>query len=68
MICVSGSELVSALKRAGFEEVSQKGSHLKMRAEAFTVIVPMHKEIAPGTLRSILKQAGMSEAQLKELL
>jgi predicted RNA binding protein YcfA (HicA-like mRNA interferase family) len=30
--------------------------------------VPMHRELAPGTLRSILKQAGLSVEQLRELL
>jgi predicted RNA binding protein YcfA (HicA-like mRNA interferase family) len=30
--------------------------------------VPMHREVAPGTLRSILKQAGLSEDQLRDLL
>ncbi|MBI4883074.1 MAG: type II toxin-antitoxin system HicA family toxin [Actinobacteria bacterium] len=46
---VSGHAVVSALSRAGFAQVSQRGSHVKPRSEAgLTVIVPMHRELAPG--------------------
>ncbi|MFN0153203.1 MAG: type II toxin-antitoxin system HicA family toxin [Gaiella sp.] len=42
-----------ALRAAGFEQISQRGSHLKLRnLEGRTAIVPMHRELAPGTLRS----------------
>ncbi len=68
MILASGEQVAAALQRAGFERVSQKGSHLKMRSGQWTVIVPMHREIAPGTMRSILRQAGMTEERLRELL
>lgn len=52
---VSGREVVRALAKVGFSEVSQRGSHLKLRnREGRTVIVPMHRELARGTLRSIL--------------
>jgi predicted RNA binding protein YcfA (HicA-like mRNA interferase family) len=57
---VSGHAAVSALTRAGFVQVSQRGSHVKLRSEAgVTVIVPMHHELAPGTLRSIIRQANL---------
>jgi predicted RNA binding protein YcfA (HicA-like mRNA interferase family) len=53
---VSGRAVVSALTKEGFAEVSQRGSHLKLRSAAGrTVIVPMHRELARGTLRSILR-------------
>jgi len=49
----SAKEVVKALKRAGFYQVSQKGSHIKMRGfwrgKLQTIIVPNHKEIAIGT-------------------
>ncbi|HYG57688.1 MAG TPA: type II toxin-antitoxin system HicA family toxin [Symbiobacteriaceae bacterium] len=55
---VSGAETLRALSRAGFVQVSQRGSHVKLRdANGLVVIVPMHDELAPGTLRSILRQA-----------
>jgi predicted RNA binding protein YcfA (HicA-like mRNA interferase family) len=67
--CVSGTAVCRALTRAGFFRKSQKGSHVKMRhADGRCAIVPMHDEVAPGTLRSILKQANLSAEQLTALL
>jgi predicted RNA binding protein YcfA (HicA-like mRNA interferase family) len=66
---VSGAEMVRALTRAGFVEVSRRGSHVKMRhPDGRTAIVPMHREIAPGTLRSILRQAGLTVDELLAFL
>lgn len=66
---VSGREVQRALERAGFASVSQKGSHLKMRhPDGRIVIVPMHRELATGTLRSILRQAKLTVEELLELL
>ena len=68
----SSREVVSALKRAKFVDVSQKGSHLKLRgiwdAKLQTVIVPIHKEIRFGTFRGILNQAGMSKSEFEQFL
>ena len=59
------------LEAAGFVEVSQKGSHVKFarETEGFvrTAIVPHHKEITIGTLRSILRQAGISVNEFENL-
>lgn len=59
------------LEAAGFQEVSQKGSHVKFVKEdsgiILTAIVPMHKEIAIGTLRSILRQAKISPEEFDKL-
>lgn len=58
---VSGKGTVAALSRAGFEQVSQRSSHVKLRhADGRTAIVPMHPELARGTLRSILRQADLT--------
>jgi predicted RNA binding protein YcfA (HicA-like mRNA interferase family) len=58
---VSGQDTVRELRGVGFEQISQRGSHVKLRdAEGRTVIVPMHRELAPGTLRSVLRQAALS--------
>jgi predicted RNA binding protein YcfA (HicA-like mRNA interferase family) len=59
---------VRALGRLGFAQISQRGSHVKLRRESRTVIVPMHPEIAPGTLRSILRQAGIDADELSAAL
>ena len=66
---VSGADLVRALERAGFVRVSQRGSHVKVRhADGQAAIVPMHREVAPGTLRSILRQSCLTVAELLALL
>ncbi len=66
---VSGEEVCRALMRAGFSRKSQKGSHVKMRhADGRSAVVPLHKELAPGTLRSILKQAALTAEEFEKLL
>jgi predicted RNA binding protein YcfA (HicA-like mRNA interferase family) len=60
--------VVRALGRAGFGKVGQKGSHVKLRSEAGrTVIVPLHRELARGTLASILRQAALSVDEFRGL-
>ena len=66
---VSGAETLRALSRAGFLQISQRGSHVKLRdVDGHIVIVPMHSELAPGTLRSILRQANLAVEDFLELL
>lgn len=68
----SARTILSALQRANFTIVSQKGSHIKLYKrqgdKSFTVIVPNHKEIAIGTFTSILKQAGMTRKELEQFI
>lgn len=47
--------------RFGFKKISQKGSHVKYKNDNTQriFIIPMHKEIAAGTLKSILEQANI---------
>jgi predicted RNA binding protein YcfA (HicA-like mRNA interferase family) len=65
---VNGPEAVRALRRAGFETLRQTGSHLIMRKESRTVVVPQHKPIKPGTLKGLIEQAGMTVEEFTELL
>jgi predicted RNA binding protein YcfA (HicA-like mRNA interferase family) len=62
-------EILHALGKAGFVEVSQKGSHIKLRGirdgRLHTVIVPNHKQIAFGTFTSILSQASMMKKEFE---
>ena len=65
---VNGAEAAKALGRLGFAVRRQTGSHLTMRKDARTVVVPMHKPIKPGTLAGLIAQAGVSvEAFCAEL-
>jgi predicted RNA binding protein YcfA (HicA-like mRNA interferase family) len=56
---------------ASFIVVSQKGSHVKfvreLESEVWTVIVPCHREVSPGTIRSILRQSGLSADAFEDL-
>jgi predicted RNA binding protein YcfA (HicA-like mRNA interferase family) len=65
---VSGARVVRALERDGFEVISTKGSHCKLRRGPRTVIVSLHDEVRPGTLASILRAAGITADRLRELL
>lgn len=61
---ITPKQMVKFLKDHGFEEISQKGSHLKMRnpETGRQTEVPMHaKDIPPGTEKSILRQAGLKK-------
>ncbi|HLD31161.1 MAG TPA: type II toxin-antitoxin system HicA family toxin [Patescibacteria group bacterium] len=62
---LSGEDIVKILKRGfGFEFVSQKGSHIKLRrnieGKIITTVVPNHKELMTGTLRGVLDLAKIS--------
>lgn len=69
---VSGKELIAALKKAGFVEVRQKGSHVSLQKTTheatYRTVVPLHQELAKGTLIDILHQTGLSREDLLELL
>jgi predicted RNA binding protein YcfA (HicA-like mRNA interferase family) len=58
----STAEVLRVLYKAGFRQVSQRGSHIKLTDGEHVVIVPAgRKEIRPGTLNSILNQSGLSK-------
>jgi predicted RNA binding protein YcfA (HicA-like mRNA interferase family) len=68
---VTAAELVRALKQAGWYEVRQKGSHLRLRHDdrPDDITVAMHAgDVPTGTLRAILRQAQMTPDELRELL
>ncbi len=62
-------KVVAALKRAGFHQVRQRGSHLQLKRGNLLVTVPVHPgDLKPFVLRSILRQAQMTPEELFELL
>jgi predicted RNA binding protein YcfA (HicA-like mRNA interferase family) len=67
---ISGRDLVRALGKVGFELDRQKGSHMILfRAEPTTTLsVPDHRELDRGTLRALLRQAGIRPEELSGLL
>jgi predicted RNA binding protein YcfA (HicA-like mRNA interferase family) len=68
---VSGREVVKALGRIGYEVDRQRGSHIVLRNSEppyRRLTVPDHDEVAKGTLRSIIRQAGLGVEEFKALL
>ncbi len=61
---ISGKEIIHALERLGFVQARQRGSHVVMKKStadgSVGCVVPLHGEVAIGTLNSILKQAKVS--------
>jgi predicted RNA binding protein YcfA (HicA-like mRNA interferase family) len=66
---LSGQELVRILVKIGFAVQRQRGSHIILRRESpfARVSVPDHKTLRVGTLRTILREAGISVEQLASL-
>ena len=60
---LSAHKVIKALTKVGFQQVSQKGSHIKLKRKegdrTWIVIVPNFNEIPTGTLRSIIRQSGL---------
>jgi predicted RNA binding protein YcfA (HicA-like mRNA interferase family) len=67
---ISGRACVRAVERAGFRIVRQVGSHIVLRRdEPFCqIVVPDHKTLDRGTLRAILRSAGLTPERFRELL
>jgi predicted RNA binding protein YcfA (HicA-like mRNA interferase family) len=64
----SAREVLAKLRRAGFDEVRQSGSHKVLRhADGRQTYVAMHTgDVPEGTFRKILKQAGLTQEQFRE--
>jgi predicted RNA binding protein YcfA (HicA-like mRNA interferase family) len=67
---VSGRETIRVLKKVGFDERRQHGSHVILRRDNpfAQLVVPDHKELDTGTLRAILRQADVSIEMFCSLL
>ncbi|MBD2267774.1 type II toxin-antitoxin system HicA family toxin [Anabaena sp. FACHB-1391] len=67
---ISGLECVKALEKIGFVVDRQRGSHIILVCEEprTTISVPDYKELDRGTLRGIIRQAGLSVDEFIELL
>jgi predicted RNA binding protein YcfA (HicA-like mRNA interferase family) len=67
---LSGRKLVKIFEKLGYVKVSQKGSHIKLKNDetGSVIIIPDHKELDRWTLKTILKEAGISDVALKKNL
>jgi predicted RNA binding protein YcfA (HicA-like mRNA interferase family) len=57
---LSGQQAIKIFKSLGFSVVRQRGSHVVLRRGDKGCVIPLHKELAIGTLRSAIKQAGIA--------
>ncbi len=64
-------EIVRKLNAAGFVEVDQRGSHIKLARETAAgrrvTVVPRHREVGVGLLRAIIRQAGLTRDEFERL-
>lgn len=68
---LSGHKIVKALEKEGFRVVGQKGSHVRLKKKTkegtLIVVIPLHSEVAKGTLMSIIRQSGMSKEEFVQM-
>ena len=69
---VSGAKLIKLMKKLGYEVIRQRGSHVRLRkvtdAGEHNITVPMHPEMAKGTLNDILSKLSIWNNISKEKL
>lgn len=68
---ISGREAVAALGKAGYEFDRQRGSHIILRHRESPyrrLVVPDHGELATGTLRKLIREAGLTTDEFVAML
>lgn len=67
---ISGKNAAKAFRRAGWYSLGQVGSHLVMvkEGERANLSIPQHKELSTGTLRALIRSAGLTVDELLALL
>jgi len=67
---ISGRQAAKAFQKAGWRELGQVGSHLVMVKDGVRVnlSIRQHKELSVGTLRALIRHAGMSVEEFLSLV
>ena len=69
---LSGKDLINVLQKIGFIHLRTRGSHAILKKQNLlgnkTIPVPLHRELAKGTLKSIMNQADMTLQDLLNLM
>jgi len=67
---ISGKEAAKAFAKAGWQSIGQVGSHLVMVKPDMRVnlSIPQHKELSVGTLRALIRYAGLTVDEFLSLL
>ena len=66
----SGEDAIRVLKKAGWIQDRQRGSHVTLIKEGLAVVltVSLHRELGPGLLRSLIRKAGLTVEEFQKLL
>ena len=65
----SGADAVKAFRQLGYKVDHQTGSHIILRhTSQRRLTVPNHRELAKGTLRALIREAGLTKEQFTDLL
>lgn len=69
---VSGYKVIKSLQKIEFRAVGRKGSHVRLKKKTpkgvWIITVPLHKELAIGTLKSIIKRSGLTREEFLEVI
>jgi len=67
---ISGKEAAKAFEKAGWKALGQVGSHLIMTKEGdrANLSIPQHRELSVGTIRALIRSAGMTVEEFLDLL
>ena len=67
---ISGKEAVQGFQKAGWQVSGQVGSHVVMVKPGIRVnlSIPQHKELSVGTLRALIRHAGLTVEEFLDLL
>ena len=69
---LTGEEVIRVMVQMGFSRVRQRGSHVILKKQtpegAVGCVVPLHRELAVGTLRGILRQAKVNPEDFMKVL
>ena len=68
---LSPEKLIKILQKVGFRTIRQKGSHVIMMNNKRTrIVIPVHpgREVKPGLVRAIIKEAGITREEFMKLL
>ena len=65
----SGQDAIRAFQKLGYQVDHQTGSHVILRhPEMRRLTVPSHRELAKGTLRALIREAGLTKEEFSRLL
>ena len=69
LLLCSGSAAVQKFQKAGWIIVRQKSSHVMMTKPGYqwTLSIPQHKELGPGLLRKLIRQAEITKKTFNDL-